>query len=121
MCKQHTITHNCPVPCGYSTTAWSTHCDYSSLDNVQGYCGFVDGGGDQQMGYPCPTHRGLNDPRLAPLLSAKMVVINGEMLQETEQVSMLAPLRSQSIIDANATGGYRFPIYTKRMQTCPRI
>ncbi|EAT78769.2 hypothetical protein HBI56_176060 [Parastagonospora nodorum] len=60
MCRQITVSYTCPEPCGYTQSAWETHCQYTGRDNLQGGCGRADNAGMRQVNYPCPHHRGLN-------------------------------------------------------------
>jgi hypothetical protein len=62
------LTYDCPEACDYSIAAWEPHCNYTGRDNYQGACGNIDFGGIKQMRYPCPTHRGLRNPALAPAI-----------------------------------------------------
>ena len=62
------ITYDCPELCAYTQEAWEPHCEYTGRDNYQGQCGNVDFGGIRQMRYPCPNHRGLNNPAISRAL-----------------------------------------------------
>ncbi|KAH6199938.1 hypothetical protein HBI53_155520 [Parastagonospora nodorum] len=60
MCRQITVSYTCPEPCGYTQSAWETHCQYTGRDNLQGGCGRADNAGMRQVNYTCRHHRGLN-------------------------------------------------------------